>query len=259
MAAAVMDQLVDDVVSAGEVLKDDTPGVSGEVMLVNTDSFEECNHELDTTTTTGGAAPGHPSPPPPSPITQQMQVKELVEGVGNMAVADYGEKAEPEDTMQDLGPDEDGEEENIDEEYLQSTDWLQKEKHVFILSESGKPIYTRYGKEDRLVTLFGLMQALVSFVADSDDVIRCIVAGEHKFVFLVRSPLILVAVSHSVASIAQLLMQLTGYLYGHVSYLADDCEACLLLLSVDREQFFTLSEAKQKIVSDCGDIIALKG
>ncbi|KAK8722070.1 hypothetical protein OTU49_012464, partial [Cherax quadricarinatus] len=389
MAAAVMDQLVDDVVSAGEVLKDDTPGVSGEVMLVNTDSFEECNHELDTTTTTGGAAPGHPSPPPPSPITQQMQVKELVEGVGNMAVADYGEKAEPEDTMQDLGPDEDGEEENIDEEYLQSTDWLQKEKHVFILSESGKPIYTRYGKEDRLVTLFGLMQALVSFVADSDDVIRCIVAGEHKFVFLVRSPLILVAVSHSVASIAQLLMQLTyvqnqivsvltasaltrmfekrrnydfrhllggterlldnllnmldshpsfllgaiqclplatsvrdtitqtiiqycskiknlvfgliicqnqlislvrmkkfllhpadlhllfnlvnateslktsenwmpiclpkfdpnGYLYGHVSYLADDCEACLLLLSVDREQFFTLSEAKQKIVS----------
>ena len=40
----------------------------------------------------------------------------------------------------------------------------------------------------------------------------------------------------------------SGYLYGHVSYLADDCEACLLLLSVDREQFFTLSEAKQKIV-----------
>lgn len=43
----------------------------------------------------------------------------------------------------------------------------------------------------------------------------------------------------------------SGYLYGHVSYLADDCEACLLLLSVDREQFFTLSEAKQKIVDVC--------
>ncbi|MCL4121185.1 UNVERIFIED_CONTAM: hypothetical protein GTU68_005143 [Idotea baltica] len=40
-----------------------------------------------------------------------------------------------------------------------------------------------------------------------------------------------------------------GYLYAHVSYVADDCEACLLLLSVDREQFFLLSEAKQKIVS----------
>lgn len=305
-----------------------------------------------------------------------------------MAVADDDEKAESEDALQILDQKEETEEENLDEEYLQNPEWIQKEKHVFILSESGKPIYTRYGKEDRLVTLFGLMQALVSCVADSDDVIRCVVAGDHKFVFLVRSPLILVAVSHSIASIAQLLMQLTyvqnqivsvltssaltrmfekrrnydfrhllggterlldnllnmldshpsfllgaiqclplatsvrdtitqtiiqycskiknlvfgliichnqlislvrmkkfllhpadlhllfnlvnateslktsenwmpiclpkfdpnGYLYGHVSYLADDCEACLLLLSVDREQFFTLSEAKQKIV-----------
>lgn len=48
-----------------------------------------------------------------------------------------------------------------------------------------------------------------------------------------------------------LFLFLSGYLYGHVSYLADDCEACLLLLSVDREQFFTLSEAKQKIVDVC--------
>lgn len=49
----------------------------------------------------------------------------------------------------------------------------------------------------------------------------------------------------------QFLIFFSGYLYGHVSYLADDCEACLLLLSVDREQFFTLSEAKQKIVDVC--------
>lgn len=67
----------------------------------------------------------------------------------------------------------------------------------------------RHGKEDRLVTLFGLMQALVSFVADCDDVIRCIISGNHKFVFLVKSPLILVAVSHTVASVPQLIMQLT--------------------------------------------------
>jgi vacuolar fusion protein MON1 len=32
-----------------------------------------------------------------------------------------------------------------------------------------------------------------------------------------------------------------------VSYLVDDCEACLLLLSVDTESFFTLSNAKQNI------------
>lgn len=34
--------------AVGDELKDDTPGISGEVMLVNTDSFEECNHDLDT-------------------------------------------------------------------------------------------------------------------------------------------------------------------------------------------------------------------
>lgn len=38
-----------------------------------------------------------------------------------------------------------------------------------------------------------------------------------------------------------------GYLYAHVSYLADDCQACLLLLSVERDVFYTLSEAKRKI------------
>lgn len=32
-----------------------------------------------------------------------------------------------------------------------------------------------------------------------------------------------------------------------MSYLADDCEACLLLLSADSESFFTLSSAKKNI------------
>lgn len=31
-----------------EDMKDDTPGVKGEVMLINTDSFEECNHDMNT-------------------------------------------------------------------------------------------------------------------------------------------------------------------------------------------------------------------
>lgn len=37
----------------------------------------------------------------------------------------------------------------------------------------------------------------------------------------------------------------SGYMHGHVSYLAEDCQACLLLLTVDRDVFFVLSEAKQ--------------
>lgn len=40
----------------------------------------------------------------------------------------------------------------------------------------------------------------------------------------------------------------SGFLYGHVSYLAEDCQACLLLLTVERDVFFTLSDAKHLIV-----------
>ena len=37
-------------------------------------------------------------------------------------------------------------------------------KHIFILSSSGKPIFTRYGDEQEMVTTFGLLQAVVSIV-----------------------------------------------------------------------------------------------
>lgn len=40
----------------------------------------------------------------------------------------------------------------------------------------------------------------------------------------------------------------SGYMQAHVSYLTEECQTCLLLLTIDRELFFTLSEAKQKIV-----------
>lgn len=40
---------------------------------------------------------------------------------------------------------------------------------------------------------------------------------------------------------------MNGYLHAHVSYLEEKSPACLLLLSVDRDAFFTLSEAKTAI------------
>lgn len=42
-----------------------------------------------------------------------------------------------------------------------------------------------------------------------------------------------------------------GFLYAHVSYLAEDCQACLMLLSVDRNDFYTLSDATKKITKVC--------
>ena len=47
--------------------------------------------------------------------------------------------------------------------------WAKHEKHVFILSLAGKPIYSRYGNEDKLASIMGVMQALVSFVEDDKD------------------------------------------------------------------------------------------
>lgn len=123
-------------------------------------------------------------------------------------------------------------------DYVHSEEWRQHRKHIFILSASGKPIYSRfkalhctfpssksrahvlivhcrYGDEDRLVTLMGVMQALVSFIQDSQDLLRCITAGAHKMVFLIRENLILVAVASSQESLHQLLLQLT-YVYNQV-------------------------------------------
>ncbi|CAH0697380.1 unnamed protein product [Spodoptera exigua] len=39
----------------------------------------------------------------------------------------------------------------------------------------------------------------------------------------------------------------TGFLHGHVSYISEDCQACLLLLTVQRDAFFPLSQAKHTI------------
>ncbi|XP_070535609.1 vacuolar fusion protein MON1 homolog A-like [Ptychodera flava] len=104
--------------------------------------------------------------------------------------------------------------EQLDED-VQSAEWKSHKKHIFILSEAGKPIYSRYGAEDRLVTLMGVMQALVSFVQADKNSIRSITAGDHKFIFLVRLPLILVAVSSTQESPQQLIVQLT-YVYNQI-------------------------------------------
>ncbi|KAB0803478.1 hypothetical protein PPYR_00448 [Photinus pyralis] len=103
-----------------------------------------------------------------------------------------------------------------DEEYLQDEEWLSKPKHVFVLSSAGKPIYSRFGNEDRFASYFGIMQALVSFVQADDDSIRSIHAGDTKFVFLFKEPLILVAVSKTGECTLQLTAQL-NYVFNQIA------------------------------------------
>lgn len=98
---------------------------------------------------------------------------------------------------------------NIDGDPLRCKAWLAQKKHIFILSQAGKPIYSRYSSEDKLVTVMGVMQALVSFVQAGSDMIRSVHAGDTNFVFVVKGPLILVAVSKTLESVPQLTLQLT--------------------------------------------------
>lgn len=92
---------------------------------------------------------------------------------------------------------------------LKCKSWLAQKKHIFILSQAGKPIYSRYSSEDKLVTLMGVMQALFSFVQDSNDMIRSIHVGDTNFVFIAKGPLILVTVSKTLESVPQLVQQLS--------------------------------------------------
>lgn len=39
----------------------------------------------------------------------------------------------------------------------------------------------------------------------------------------------------------------SGFMHAHISYLAEDCQACLVLLTNDHNLFHPLSDAKKKI------------
>lgn len=75
-------------------------------------------------------------------------------------------------------------------------------KHIFVLSSAGKPVFSLLGDEQKLSTLMGFIQGLLSLCADCDDgdEIESVCAGSRRFVFLRRGDLVLVAVSSSSSS-----------------------------------------------------------
>ncbi|KAL7408424.1 hypothetical protein ABVT39_023299 [Epinephelus coioides] len=64
------------------------------------------------------------------------------------------------------------------EEDVCSEAWRSHKKHVFVLSEAGKPIYTRYGTEEALSSTMGVMMALVSVLEADKNIIRSIHADK---------------------------------------------------------------------------------
>ncbi|OKL55693.1 Vacuolar fusion protein mon1 [Talaromyces atroroseus] len=86
--------------------------------------------------------------------------------------------------------------------------WKAKRKHYLILSAAGKPIYTRHGDSGLVSSFIGIIQTIISFYQDADDVLTSFVAGDTKIVVLSKTPLYLVAISQLLESESQLRLQL---------------------------------------------------
>ncbi|KAI7757832.1 hypothetical protein M8C21_019279 [Ambrosia artemisiifolia] len=76
-----------------------------------------------------------------------------------------------------------------------SISWRKRKKHFFILSHSGKPIYSRYGDEHKLAGFSATLQAIISFVENGGDCVKLVRAGKHQVIFLVKGPIYLVCIS----------------------------------------------------------------
>ncbi|KAK8562281.1 hypothetical protein V6N13_019691 [Hibiscus sabdariffa] len=76
-----------------------------------------------------------------------------------------------------------------------SISWRKRTKHFFILSNSGKPIYSRYGDEHKLAGFSATLQAIISFMENGGDRVKLVNAGKHQVVFVVKGPIYLVCIS----------------------------------------------------------------
>lgn len=103
-------------------------------------------------------------------------------------------------------------------EDVTSLGWKQHKKHFFILSNAGKPIFSRYGKEEDLSPMMGLLISVVSVMDVEDDPIRTIYSGHHKIVFLVKGPIIFVCVSCTTEPESELFRQLE-LLYNQIIFI----------------------------------------
>ncbi|CAL0332287.1 unnamed protein product [Lupinus luteus] len=96
-----------------------------------------------------------------------------------------------------------------------SISWRKRKKHFFVLSHSGKPIYSRYGDEHKLAGFSATLQAIISFVENGGDRVRLVRAGKHQVVFLVKGPIYLVCISCTEEPYESLVEQLE-LIYGQI-------------------------------------------
>lgn len=186
---------------------EEAAGTAYESMLITTDSFEEFSHELSASLEDDGAT------------IAANKVKSIINEIQGIPSDSTTVANDPKasssniSTLSEFGSqdllDQNADDSALSGDYLHDPEWLNQREHVFVLSSAGKPIYSLHGTEDKLATLYGVMQALVSVVQANQDVILSIHAVGIKFVFLLKGPLILVAASRRNLSVQQIQLQLT--------------------------------------------------
>lgn len=70
-----------------------------------------------------------------------------------------------------------------------------RKKHAFILTSSGKPIFSNFPNEEELVNTFSFLQAVISVVSSSNDEIKSMTVNSSKIVFCFRKYLYFIIVS----------------------------------------------------------------
>lgn len=93
--------------------------------------------------------------------------------------------------------------------------WHGYPKHFFILSSSGKPIYSYCGDDKSLVGLTALISAVVSVIQSQGDNVRHIRSGSTLIVFMLHGPLYFVTASN-VGEPATALKKQLDLLYGQL-------------------------------------------
>lgn len=97
---------------------------------------------------------------------------------------------------------------------------LLQEKQFFIISSAGKPIYSMHGQDELVMGLMGIVHTVINYFKLHDTKIHSIVNStsdcvKQKFVFLDKSPIILMAMSTREESTNDLLQQL-DFLYSYL-------------------------------------------
>ena len=87
-------------------------------------------------------------------------------------------------------------------------EWTDQELHLFIVTDAGKPVYSRYGTVQRLSPILCTCVAILGHMESLNEQLDHFRAGSHTFVFLPMKPFVFIAVSKSSLPVSYLLNQL---------------------------------------------------